>query len=175
MWKSTATQATVASRRPYKTIGPSSEKHFIAFEKREQFYDNTSILMKNLYYFHLEKRQTNLNSKEVGSTSQTMGLSSQAFSPKNDHERISRGLYRRWGWMELAQLFWRERFSKVVRAYILSPYGKGRRLLIKQTWIYVTQRCFVPSLIKISPCSDSREKDENVKRKSLQRWQTTDN
>ena len=69
--------------------------------------------------------------------------------------------FRRWGWMELAQLFWRERYSKVVRAYILyilSPHGIERRLLIKQTCIYFTQRCFVPSLIEISLCSGSWEK-----------------
>ena len=57
----------------------------------------------------------------------------QAFSPKNN-ERITRGLpTMRLDGIGPVVLDRRERFSKVVRAYKLSPHGKGRRLLIKQT------------------------------------------
>ena len=52
-------------------------------------------------------------------------------------------------WLKLALWFWRRRVLKFDNVF--SPLGKGRGHSVEQTWIPISQGCFVPNLVEIGP------------------------
>ena len=103
------------------------------FRRRRLFLNFIDVLSPFRYYLPLEKGMAvHLNKLESPSANNAL-----------------------WHvWLKLALWFRDEAFESLKMSFlyfIISPLVKGRGPTFEQTWIHVTQGCFVPSLVEIGP------------------------